>query len=112
VRTGEAEGLEDVARFDHIVVLRSWNHLRDPDRAVSAVVRALRPGGTLLVVDGVAFGLLRRRPPPVGGSFEHYRNDDAEKAHGMLRAHPLDLIRRRDVAAGTSSEWLLHYRRA
>jgi SAM-dependent methyltransferase len=112
VRVGEAESIEDVARFDHIVVLRSWNHLRDPRRAVEAMVRALRPGGTLLVVDGVAFGLLRRRPPRAGGSFEHYRNDDAGRAHGLLSAHPLALIQRRDVAAGTSSEWLLHYRRA
>jgi pyruvate-formate lyase-activating enzyme/SAM-dependent methyltransferase len=112
VRVGEAEALEDVARFDHVVVLRSWNHLRDPDRAIGAIVRALRPSGTLLVVDGVAFGLLRRRPPTSSGDFEHYRNDDAERAHRLLSGHPLELIGRRDVAAGTSSEWLLHYRRA
>lgn len=111
VREGEAEAIEDMARFDHIVVLRSWNHLRDPDRAVRAIVRALRPGGTLLVVDGVAFGLLRRSPPPRGGIFEHYRNDDGQRAHELLSAHRLELIRRRDVAPGTSSEWLLHYRR-
>jgi SAM-dependent methyltransferase len=114
VRIGEAEAIEDVARFDHVIVLRSWNHLRDPDRAVRAMVRALRPGGTLLVVDGVAFGLLRRqserwkRGP---SAWEHYRNDDAARAHGLLSAHPLVLMKRRDVAAGTSSEWLLHYRR-
>ncbi|HTQ47511.1 MAG TPA: radical SAM protein [Polyangiaceae bacterium] len=112
VRVGEAEAIDDVARFDHVVVLRSWNHLRDPDRAIEAIVRALRPGGTLLVVDGVAFGLLRRRPVAPGGSFEHYRNDEAGRAHRLLSAHPLALIQRRDVAAGTSSEWLLHYRRA
>ncbi len=113
VRVGEAESIDDVARFDHVVVLRSWNHLRDPGRAIGAMVRALRPGGTLLVVDGVAFGLLRRRPPRAGGSFDHYRNDDAGRAHRLFSAHPLlELIQRRDVAAGTSSEWLLRYRRA
>lgn len=112
VRVGEAEGLDELARFDHVVVLRSWNHLRDPSRAVGAIVRALHPGGTLLVVDGVAFGLLRRGMPPAGGIFEHYRNDDAARAHALLSAHPLELIQRRDVAEGTSSEWLLHYRRA
>lgn len=118
VRVGDAESLGDVARFDHVVVLRSWNHLRDPDRAVRAIVRALRPGGTLLVVDGVAFGLLRRSQPkqrgrgPAAQTWDHYRNDDAARADALLSAHPLELIRRRDVAAGTSSEWLLHYRRA
>jgi len=117
VRVGEAEAIDDVACFDHVVVLRSWNHLRDPRCAIEAMVRALRPGGTLLVVDGVAFGLLRRRQVERWGRgpnavWEHYRNDDAGRAHRLLSAQPLELIQRRDVAAGTSSEWLLHYRRA
>jgi SAM-dependent methyltransferase len=128
VRVGEVEDLADVARFDGVLILRSWNHLRDPQRAVLAVVRALRPGGTLLVVDSVAFGVLGRRPPRPAGSradgsgsaaatsrWEHYRNDDAARAHATLADHPLELLElleRRDVAPGTSSEWLLRYRRA
>lgn len=118
VREAEAEGVDEVARFDHILVLRSWNHLRDPGRAATALVRALRPGGTLLVSDGVAYGLLRRTPPTSatpGLSFEHYRNDDAGRAHAVLSGLPdlpLELVERRDVGVGSSSEWLLRYRRA
>jgi pyruvate-formate lyase-activating enzyme/SAM-dependent methyltransferase len=103
VRVAEAEGLDDVARFDHALVLRSWNHLHDPERAAAAIVRALRPGGTLLVADNVAFGLLRRSAPrerrEAGGAllFEHYRNDDAARAHAVLSRLPLELLERRDV---------------
>ncbi len=114
VRRAEAEGVADVARFDHILVLRSWNHLREPAVAVAALVRALRPGGSLLVVDNVAFGLLRRRPPAdpgPGAVWEHHRNDDAAAAHAVLSRHGLVLVERRDVAPGTSNQWLLRYRR-
>ena len=113
VRVAEAEGLDDLDRFDHVLVLRSWNHMRDPERAAAALARALRPGGTMLVSDGVAFGLLRQRPPTTGPglAFEHFRNDDAGRAHAVLGKH-LELLERREVGPDTSSEWLLRYRRA
>ncbi len=117
VRVGQAEDVTDEARFDHVLVLRSWNHFHDPARAASALVRALRPGGTLVVVDNLAFGLLRRRPPVdvrarvPGAAWEHYRNDDAGRAHALLSALPLELVERCDVAPGASNQWLLRYRR-
>jgi MoaA/NifB/PqqE/SkfB family radical SAM enzyme/SAM-dependent methyltransferase len=115
VRVAEAEGVDEVERFDHVLVLRSWNHMRDPERAAAALARALRPRGTMLVSDGVAFGLLRRRPPVQasgpGLAFEHFRNDDAARAHAVLGKH-LELLERREVGPETSSEWLLRYRRA
>ncbi len=118
VRVGQAEDVTDEARFDHVLVLRSWNHFHDPLRAASALTRALRPGGTLLVVDNVAFGLLRRRPPVdaragvPGVAWEHYRNDDAGRAHALLSTLPLELVERADVAPESSNQWLLRYRRA
>jgi pyruvate-formate lyase-activating enzyme/SAM-dependent methyltransferase len=114
VRVAEAEGLDDVARFDHVLVLRSWNHLRDPGRAVAAMARAMRPGGTLVVSDNVAFGLLRTRPPAERRpevDWEHYRNDDAARAHEVISRTALELVERRDVAPGTSNQWVLVYRR-
>ena len=49
------------------------------------VLPALRPGGTFLVVDNVAFGLARTRTQTTraergAAGFEHYRNDDAGHA--------------------------------
>jgi SAM-dependent methyltransferase len=116
VRASDAESIADDARFDHVLVLRSWNHLRDPSRAVAAIARALRPGGTLTVVDNVAFGLLRDRPHAARAEhgaaiFEHYRNDDAARAHAQIALHALSLIERRDAGVGTSNQWLLRYAR-
>jgi MoaA/NifB/PqqE/SkfB family radical SAM enzyme/SAM-dependent methyltransferase len=115
---GRAEDVDadPPARFDHVLVLRSWNHLADPARARDRLLAALRPGGTLTVVDNVAFGLARTRAQaaraeasPAG--FEHYRNDDAADADRVIAAGPVTLLERRDVGPKTSNQWLLRYRR-
>lgn len=111
-RVGVAEDLEDVAAFDTVLVLRSWNHLRDPDRAVARMARALRAGGQLVVVDNVAFGLARTasqtaRAERSPAAWEHYRNDDAGDAVRVLAAHGFTLVERRDVSPSTSNQWLL-----
>jgi MoaA/NifB/PqqE/SkfB family radical SAM enzyme/SAM-dependent methyltransferase len=116
---------EDVAlgnaRFDHVLALRSWNHLRDPAAAMVRLVAALRPGGTLTLVDNEAFGLARTRPHAAraersAAGFEHYRNDGAAGAETLLAGTGLTsglrLIERRDVGPGTSNQWLLRYEAA
>ncbi|MCU1277077.1 MAG: uncharacterized protein JWM53_623, partial [bacterium] len=99
--------------FDHVMVLRSWNHLRDPHRAVANLLSRLRVGGTFTVVDNVAFGLARtpaqaRRAKSSPAGFEHYRNDGSAEAHDLLVAAGLRLLERRDVGPSTSNQWLLH----
>ncbi|HEX9049876.1 MAG TPA: radical SAM protein [Anaeromyxobacter sp.] len=101
---------------DHVLVLRSWNHLRDPAVALDRLLAALRPGGTLTVVDNVAFGLARTRAQAARGErsaagFEHWRNDGAEEATRRLSGRGLELLERRDVGPATSNEWLLRWRR-
>jgi SAM-dependent methyltransferase/pyruvate-formate lyase-activating enzyme len=113
----EAESLEADQSFDHVLVLRSWNHLKDPARAVGKMARALRPGGTLLVVDNVAFGLVREkgqaeRAEKSLAGLEHYRNDDAEHADRVIRASGgFERLEAIPVGPGTSNQWLLRYRR-
>ena len=116
LRVGDAESIADVARFDHVLVLRSWNHLRDPSRVVGAIARALRPGGTLTVVDNVAYGLVREhehaaRAEKGEAAFEHYRNDDAAHADAIISTCGFDLVERRDVGVGASNQWLVRYER-
>lgn len=115
LRVASAEDPTDL-RADHVLVLRSWNHLRNPVRAVETFARMLRPGGSLLVVDNVAFGLVRgraqaRRAERGEAVFEHFRNDGAAEAHALIvRAAPgLSLVERRDVGPETSNQWLLRY---
>jgi MoaA/NifB/PqqE/SkfB family radical SAM enzyme/SAM-dependent methyltransferase len=114
VGTGEELPLEEGELFDHVIVLRSWNHFRDPALVVKRVLAHLRPNGTILVVDNVAFGLVRAKEQAARGessraSFEHYRNDHAGQAHARFAAHGLVPAERRDVGLDTSNQWLLRY---
>ncbi len=114
LQVGVAEELALGARFDHALVLRSWNHLRDPERVVRALLEHVRPGGQILVVDNVAFGLLRApdqaaRAHAGRAGFEHHRNDDAERAAAVFARHGLAPVERRDVGPETSNQWLLRY---
>jgi MoaA/NifB/PqqE/SkfB family radical SAM enzyme/SAM-dependent methyltransferase len=113
---GVAEELDASRRFDHVLLLRSWNHLREPREAVRRLTEALRPAGTLTIVDNVNFGLARTqaqaaRAEASRAGFEHYRNDDATAAHEVVAGYPLDLIERREIDPNTSNQWLVRYRR-
>ncbi len=104
--------------FDWILVLRSHNHLLDLWTAYSKLVGSLKWGGLLMVVDNVAFGVVRQAAfkervdaIPAGAGIEHLRNDTAAEAHRFLRSFPLRLEARRDVTPATANQWLLLYRK-
>lgn len=103
---------------EHVLLLRSWNHLRNPVRVLETFAGSLPPGGTLTVADNVVFGVVRgrrhaRQAEGAPAAFEHLRNDGAAEAHALIaRVVPsLTLVERRDVGPETSNQWLLHYRR-
>lgn len=116
---GRAEDLDaSLGAFDHLLFLRSVNHLADPARALDRAARLLRPGGTLLLVDNVAFGLVRTRVHAARAEaspdnlLEHHRNDGAAEVARVVESlsRPLDLVERRDIDIGTGNQWLLRYR--
>jgi MoaA/NifB/PqqE/SkfB family radical SAM enzyme/SAM-dependent methyltransferase len=129
LRALAAEALDDDARYDHALVLRSWNHLADARGVAARLVRAVRPGGTVTVVDNVAFGLARTaaqaaRAERSPARFEHYRNDDAADAIAAFTstsasasaptsdvAPPVELVERHDIGPGSSNQWLVRFRR-
>jgi MoaA/NifB/PqqE/SkfB family radical SAM enzyme/SAM-dependent methyltransferase len=111
--TAEALPIDDERRFDHVLLLRSWNHLREARAVARSLWERLRPGGSLLIVDDVPFGLARtrqatQRARASTAEWEHLRNDDASMALGRLDGlEGATLALRRDVGIGTSNRWIL-----
>lgn len=106
-----------VRDVDHILVLRSYNHLAEPAQTLTPLVERLAVGGTLLVVDNAAFAVVRssaqaRAAEDGPAAFEHFRNDTAAEAEARLASLGMELVERRDVGPETSNQWLLRYRKA
>jgi SAM-dependent methyltransferase len=108
--------LDPEQRFDHVLILRAWNHLREPDRVLERLLARLRAGGSLIVVDNVAFGLARTREQSERAErsragLEHYRNDASVDALRTLapfiERFGLVELEHRAVTPSTSNQWLL-----
>lgn len=113
-RVGSVDDLDGPARFDHVLFLRSLNHVPNPDVVLARAVSLLVAGGELLAVDDVAFGLVRTaeqvdRARTRAPAFEHHQNWSAADAHACVGRLGLTLAERRDVTRGGSSQWLLRY---
>jgi MoaA/NifB/PqqE/SkfB family radical SAM enzyme/SAM-dependent methyltransferase len=113
---GEQLELDADQSFDHVLILRAWNHLREPERVLERLLPRLRPGGTLTIVDNVAFGLARTREQTERAErsragLEHYRNDTSADALRLLAPlasrFGLRPLEHRSVAPSTSNQWLL-----
>jgi MoaA/NifB/PqqE/SkfB family radical SAM enzyme/SAM-dependent methyltransferase len=105
-------------RYDWILVLRSHNHLLDLWTAYSKLVTALRWGGLLLVVDNVAFGVVRARVTrdrieqlPRGEGREHLRNHSSLDAERFLARFPLVREEALPVGPNSANQWLLRFRK-
>ncbi len=116
---GEQLELDPAQRFDHVLILRAWNHLREPERVLASLLERLRPGGTLTIVDNVAFGLARTRGQTdraerSSSALEHYRNDGSADALRILapfvERFGLELLEHFEVGPKTSNQWLLRHR--
>ncbi|MCA9633786.1 MAG: methyltransferase domain-containing protein [Myxococcales bacterium] len=101
--------------FDHLLLLRSFNHLRSPRETLERALARVSPGGTLTLVDNVAYGLVRerelaRRAEASAAEHEHFRNADARQALELLRGLPLELVEVHEVTPASSNQWLIHLR--
>ncbi|MCB9507520.1 MAG: radical SAM protein [Myxococcales bacterium] len=117
VRQSPIEAVELApSSFDHVLVLRSYNHFASPGDVLERLALALRPGGTLLVVDNVAFGLVRESEHATAAErgpaeFEHYNNHASEDALRYAPSHLLELEEHVPVSPSGSNQWLLRFRR-
>ena len=102
--------------IDHAMLLRSINHLPDPKAVVADLVARLAAGGTLLIVDNVAFGVVRTleqalRAETSPAQFEHVNNASAQDIQRLLTDLPLELKEQHAVTPETSNQWMLRYER-
>lgn len=115
VRATTLEALATSARFDAVLALRSWNHLADADLAFARLVALARPGGTLIVVDNVAFGLARTpaqtaRARAGAAGFEHHRDDDSSAIVARAERAGLTVVEHHPVGPATSNQWAVRLR--
>lgn len=115
LHSSPAESLDDVLgdrEFDHVMLLRSWNHLREPERVLEGLRARMRAGATITIVDDVAFGLARsdaqtRRAEGSSAKLEHLRNHGAREAAAVVERCGLRVVEARDAGPETSTLWLV-----
>ncbi|MBI3783595.1 MAG: methyltransferase domain-containing protein [Deltaproteobacteria bacterium] len=101
------------ASYDHILCLRSLNHVVDVDEAVGRMATLLKPGGSLLMVECTPFAMLRRaeqvaaadRAPRAG--HQHLRNLASEEVLPFARRHLLRIVEHQPAALQSTNEWIL-----
>ena len=113
--TADLDGFATAARFDHVLALRSWNHFPDGDAALVRLTALTRPGGTLTLVDNVAFGLVRTpaqtaRARASAARREHFANDDSHAVIARARARGLAVEAHHPVGPSTSNQWAVRLR--
>jgi|GEM_PF-5538628 len=105
--------------FDWILLLCSYNHLYDIDRAFQAMHSWLKPGGHMLLLENIAYGVLRERSiwekinQTEGATcFEHYHNHTSEEVLQHLLAAGFTLISEIPVTGDTANQWQVIVRKS
>ncbi|MGH7790391.1 MAG: methyltransferase domain-containing protein, partial [Candidatus Binatia bacterium] len=111
---GGIEEFEGVpASCDHILSLRSLNHVRDLDLALARMAALLRPGGQLLLVETTPFAMLRRAAQVAAADHapraghQHFRNVTSEEILPLAARHGLRVVHHHPVGLDTTNQWLL-----
>lgn len=104
---------DDAASYDHILCLRSLNHVADVDAALARMASLLKPEGFLLLVECTPFAMLRRpeqvtaadRAPRAGQ--QHLRNLSSAEVMPFVRRRSLRVVHHRPAALQNTNEWIL-----
>jgi SAM-dependent methyltransferase len=101
------------ASYDHVLCLRSLNHVRDVDEAFSRMAGLLSPGGSLLLVETTPFAMLRTpeqvaaadRAPRAG--HQHFRNVSSEDVLPLVGRHGFRVVAHHRAGRETTNQWIL-----
>ncbi len=110
-------GIEDFrgepGGYDHLLSLRSLNHVFDLDLAMARMAALLRPGGSLLLVECTPFAMLREpaqvaaadRAPRAG--HQHFRNVASDEVVPLARRRGLVVREHQPASLATTNQWIL-----
>lgn len=110
-------GIEDLrgapASYDHLLCLRSLNHVFDLDEAFARMAWLLRPGGSLLLIETTPFAMLRR-PEQVAAAdlapragHQHFRNVTSEEVLPLARRRSLRVVEHSPSSLASTNQWIL-----
>ncbi len=120
LRRGYVEDIDfEAERFDMILVMRSHNHFYDKSRAYRNMLRWLKPGGSLMVVDNIAFGVVRsqevmQRLRSQGGqpNYEHFSNHHSKQALQIISSlADMELLEHHPVHVEGANQWQLYLKK-
>lgn len=110
-------GIEDFTaprgRYDHLLCLRSLNHVFDLDEAFARMAWLLKPGGALLMVETTPFAMVRRpeqvaaadRAPRAG--HQHFRNVASDEVLPFVRRHRMRVVTHEPSSFASTNQWIL-----
>jgi 2-polyprenyl-3-methyl-5-hydroxy-6-metoxy-1,4-benzoquinol methylase len=114
-------GIEDFrgepASFDHILCLRSLNHVVDVDEALGRMAELLKPGGSLLLVECTPFAMLRASEQVAAADcapragHQHLRNMASGDVLPFARRRSLQVLQHYPATLPTTNEWILLFGR-
>lgn len=114
-------GIEDyrsgAERYDHILCLRSLNHVFDLDLAIARMADLLAPAGALLLVETTPFAMVRRAEQVAAadraprGGHQHFRNVASEEVIPYARRRGLRVVEHHAASRENTNEWILLLRR-
>ena len=105
------------ASYDHLLSLRSLNHVYDLDLALARMAELLRPGGSLLLIECTPFAMLREpaqvaaadRAPRAG--HQHFRNVASDEVLPLARRRGLTVVEHAPSSLATTNQWILLLRK-
>jgi MoaA/NifB/PqqE/SkfB family radical SAM enzyme/SAM-dependent methyltransferase len=100
--------------FDHIIMLRSYNHFKDPRTVLKKAAALAAPGGFLHIFENGLFAMLNRdvvddKQPD---AHQHYRNHFSEQVINLLACFPeFEVSEHKPVKPHAANQWFLSLRR-
>lgn len=91
--------------YDNIIVIRSINHFDDVEMAIKNIIKMLKSGGKLMIVDSIPLPIIGREMDR--SLFEHKRNWSSYDCLEHMKDKEVSLVFHRPVSKDTCNQWFL-----